>query len=66
MFLYSAISRPGDSGVAVVSDEGFLFGMTAVMSDDTRANCESYGVVFPHYVRIPSNVLTTAIDDLEW
>lgn len=28
LFLYSAISRPGDSGGAVVSDDGYVVGMT--------------------------------------
>ena len=33
LFLYSAIARPGDSGGAVVSDDGYVVGMTTELSD---------------------------------
>ena len=33
LFLYSAISRPGDSGGAIVSNDGYVVGMTTELSD---------------------------------
>ena len=65
VFLYSAVSRPGDSGGAIVSDDGYVVGMTSELSDDRRADCEVQGIISPHYVGVPSDILQTAVDELE-
>ena len=64
LFLYSAISRPGDSGGAVVSDDGYVVGMTTELSDGRVAANEGEVVFSPHYAGIPSHVLAKAVDDL--
>ena len=63
-FLYSAISRPGDSGGAVVSDDGYVIGMTTELSDGRLEKMDGEDVFSPHYAGIPSNVLASAVDDL--
>ncbi len=65
LFLYSAISRPGDSGGAVVSDDGYVVGMTTELSDARVRTTEGEDVFSPHYAGIPSHVLAKAVDDLE-
>ncbi len=64
LFLYSAISRPGDSGGAVVSDDGYVVGMTTELSDSRVHTMEGEDVFSPHYAGIPSHVLAGAVDDL--
>ena len=64
LFLYSAISRPGDSGGAVVSDDGYVVGMTTELSDARVRTTEGEDVFSPHYAGIPSPVLARAVDDL--
>ena len=64
LFLYSAISRPGDSGGAVVSDDGYVVGMTTELSDSRVQTMEGGDVFSPHYAGIPSHVLAKAVDDL--
>ena len=63
-FLYSAISRPGDSGGAVVSDDGYVIGMTTELSDGRLEKMDGEDVFSLHYAGIPSNVLASAVDDL--
>ena len=65
MFLYSAISRPGDSGGAVVSDDGYVVGMTTELSDSRVHTSEGEEVFSPHYAGIPSHVLARAVDELD-
>ena len=64
LFLYSAISRPGDSGGAVVSDDGYVVGMTTELSDSRVQTKEGEEVFSPHYAGIPSHVLARAVDEL--
>ena len=64
LFLYSAISRPGDSGGAVVSDEGYVVGMTTELSDSRVLARNGEDVFSPHYAGIPSHVLARAVDEL--
>ena len=64
LFLYSAISRPGDSGGAIVSDDGYVVGMTTELSDARLEKMDGEDVFSPHYAGIPSNVLASAVDDL--
>lgn len=64
LFLYSAISRPGDSGGAVVSDDGYVIGMTTELSDARVGQSDGEDVFSPHYAGIPSNVIAKAVDDL--
>ncbi len=65
LFLYSAISRPGDSGGAVVSDDGYVVGMTTELSDSRMHASEGEEVFSPHYAGIPSHVLARAVDELD-
>ena len=62
LFLYSAIARPGNSGGPVMSDDGFLVGMSIV---DATAEYYDEDAFSPHYAGIPSQVLFQAMDDLE-
>ena len=64
LFLYSAISRPGDSGGAVVSDDGYVVGMTTELSDSRVQSGDGEDVFSPHYAGIPSHVLAQAVDEL--
>ena len=64
LFLYSAISRPGDSGGAVVSDDGYVVGMTTELSDSRVEAREGEDVFSPHYAGIPSHVLARAVHEL--
>lgn len=64
LFLYSAISRPGDSGGAIVSDDGYVVGMTTELSDSRVQTREGEDVFSPHYAGIPTHVLARAVDEL--
>ena len=64
LFLYSAISRPGDSGGAIVSDDGYVVGMTTELSDSRVQTRNGEDVFSPHYAGIPSHVLARAVDEL--
>jgi len=63
-FLYSAITRPGDSGGAVVSDDGYVVGMTTELSESRVQTKEGEDVFSPHYAGIPSHVLARAVDEM--
>ena len=63
-FLYSAISRPGDSGGAVVSDDGYIVGMTTELSDARVGTMEGEELFSPHYAGIPSHVLAKTVEDM--
>ena len=61
LFLYSAISRPGDSGGAIVSDDGYIVGMSTNL---TEGQYENETIFLPHYAGIPSHVIANAVDDM--
>lgn len=61
LFLYSAISRPGNSGGAIVSDDGYVVGIS---TDLTEGRYEGEGLVAPHHVGIPSDVIDKAVAEM--
>ena len=62
LFLYSAISRPGNSGGPVMSEDGYLVGISSehltVRSDDEES------AFSPHYAGIPAQVIIEAVSDM--
>ena len=64
LFLYSAVSRPGDSGGAIVSEEGYVVGMTTELSDARHEGRDGEDVFSPHYAGIPSHVIAGAVEEL--
>ena len=61
IFLYSAITRPGNSGGAIVSDDGYIVGIS---TDLTEGKYEGEGLISPHYAGIPAHVVAKAVDEL--
>ena len=61
LFLYSAISRPGNSGGAIVSDDGYVVGIS---TDLTEGRYEGEGLVAPHHAGIPSDVIDKAVAEM--
>ena len=61
LFLYSAISRPGNSGGPVVSEDGYIVGLSIV---DATAEYHQDGLFSPHYAGIPSRVVVSAVGSL--
>ena len=61
LFLYSAIARPGNSGGPVMSEDGYLVGLSIV---DAIGEYDDENAFSPHYAGIPAQVLVKAVDDL--
>ena len=61
LFLYSAIARPGNSGGLVMSEDGFLVGLSNV---DATGQYVAEDAFSPHYAGIPAQVLVKAVEDL--
>ena len=61
MFLYSAISRPGNSGGPVTSDDGYVVGLSIV---DTAGDYCADEAFSPHYAGVPAQVVVEAVTDL--
>ena len=61
LFLYSAISRPGNSGGPVLSEDGFVVGMAV---EDHRADYNGSQPFAPHYAGVPAEVLVYAVEEL--
>ena len=61
LFLYSAISRPGNSGGPVVSEDGYVVGLSIV---DATAEYHPEEPFSPHYAGIPAQVVIWAIESL--
>lgn len=61
LFLYSAISRPGNSGGPVISADGYVVGLSIVDSTGEYLEADAFS---PHYAGIPAQVLATAVKDL--
>lgn len=65
LFLYSAVSRPGDSGGAIVSEDGYVVGMATELSDARFAGRDGEGIFSPHYAGVPSHVIARAVEELK-
>ena len=61
LFLYSAISRPGNSGGPVMSEDGYVVGLSVV---DATAEYQPAEVFSPHYAGIPAQVVVEAVKSL--
>ena len=61
LFLYSAISRPGNSGGPVMSGEGYLVGLSVLDATGQYRQDEAFS---PHYIGIPAQVVVKAVEDL--
>ena len=61
LFLYSAISRPGNSGGPVMSADGYVVGLSIV---DATGQYLAEDAFSPHYAGIPAQVLVRAVEDL--
>ena len=61
LFLYSAISRPGNSGGPVMSEDGYVVGLSTV---DARGQYHPDEAFSPHYAGIPAQVVVKAVEDL--
>lgn len=61
LFLYSAVSRPGNSGGPVMSEDGYVLGMSIVNATGEYVGEDTFS---PHYAGIPAQVLVKAVDDL--
>ncbi len=61
LFLYSAISRPGNSGGPVMSEDGYVLGLSVV---DATGQYQGHEAFSPHYAGIPAQVIVEAVKDL--
>jgi S1-C subfamily serine protease len=61
LFLYSAIARPGNSGGPVISEDGYIVGLSVV---DAIGRYDNEDAFSPHYAGIPAPVLVRAVEDL--
>ena len=61
LFLYSAISRPGNSGGPVMSSDGYVVGLSIV---DATAEYRADEAFSPHYAGIPAQVVVEAVASL--
>ena len=61
LFLYSAIVRPGNSGGAIVSDDGYLLG---IATDLRAGEYNDEGSSSPHFAGIPADAIAHAIEEM--
>ena len=61
LFLYSAISRPGNSGGPVMSHDGYVVGLSIV---DATGEYNANDAFSPHYAGIPAQIVVEAVRDL--
>ena len=61
LFLYSAIARPGNSGGPVMSEDGYVVGLSIVDSTGQYHTNEAFS---PHYAGIPAQVVVKTVKDL--
>ena len=61
LFLFSAISRPGNSGGPVMSDDGYVVGLCNVDSTGEYRPAEAFS---PHFAGIPSQIVVDAVSSL--
>ena len=62
LFLYSAIARPGNSGGPIVSDDGYVVGIS---SDQCEGHYKEESPFSPHYAGIPANVLAESVGKMK-
>ena len=63
LFLYSAISRPGNSGGPVISEDGYVVGISS--EDLTMKSDDEKDLAFsPHYAGVPSHIILKSIADM--
>ena len=61
LFLYSAISRPGNSGGPIISADGYVVGLSVVDSTAQYHDGEPFS---PHYAGIPAPHVVNAVQEL--
>ncbi len=61
LFLFSAISRPGNSGGPVMSEDGYMVGLCNVDAMGEYGPTEAFS---PHYCGIPGQIVVKAVRDL--
>ena len=61
LFLFSAISRPGNSGGPVMSDDGYMVGLCNV---DAKGEYRPDETFSPHYAGIPGHIVVDAVSSL--
>ena len=68
LFMYSAITRPGNSGGPVVSDDGYVVGMSVIqpnMAKDSLAVQENAdGVFLPHHAGIGAGLIVDLVSEI--
>ena len=62
LFLYSAITRPGNSGGPVISENGYVVGLSVVNATGKYHAEEAFS---PHYAGIPAQVVVQAVHNLD-
>ena len=63
LFLYSAISRPGNSGGPILSEEGYVVGICSE-SLTMHGDQESDSPFSPHYAGVPSQAIMNAVSEM--
>ena len=61
LFLFSAISRPGNSGGPIVSEDGYVVGLCNVDAKGEYRPTEAFS---PHYAGIPGHIVVDAVSSL--
>ena len=61
LFVYSAIARPGNSGGPVMSEDGYVVGLSIVDAIGQYVDEDAFS---PHYAGIPAQALAKAVEDL--
>ena len=61
LFLYSAITRPGNSGGAIISEDGYVVGISTILTDGRYADVDVFA---PHYAGIPAHVVANSVAEL--
>ena len=62
LFLYSAISRLGNSGGTIVSEDGFVVGISTNLTDRKYSDVNVFA---PHHTGIPAHVVANSVAEFE-